>query len=186
MSVSFTPNDTIGGETAPGAYRKPEGASPDQSVEPLALPPNVDASKFQEYANRAGNIVGPDNVTIISDRKEFGRYDYFNPSKAADMFNLMDSDYFVCSAVIAPRGVEDTQALMKLANEYEIPQWPFSVGRNLGYGAAAPRVRGSVCLDMGRHMKKILKVDVEGAYALVEPGVTFFDLHNYLVCSVLR
>ena len=38
-------------------------------------------------------------------------------------------------------------------------------------GAAAPRVRGSVGLDMGRNMKKILKVDVEGAYALVEPGV---------------
>lgn len=27
-------------------------------------------------------------------------------------------------------------------------------------------------------MNKILKVDVEGAYALVEPGVTFFDLRK--------
>ena len=73
------------------------------------------------------------------------------------------------------------QALMRLVNEFEIPVWPLSIGRNLGYGAAAPRIRGSVGLDMGRHMKKILKVDVEGAYALVEPGVTFLDLHKYLV-----
>ena len=27
-------------------------------------------------------------------------------------------------------------------------------------------------------MNKILKVDVDGAYALVEPGVTFFDLRK--------
>ena len=31
-------------------------------------------------------------------------------------------------------------------------------------------------------MKKILKVDVDGAYAVVEPGVTYFDLAKYLVC----
>lgn len=52
------------------------------------------------------------------------------------------------------------------------------MGRNLGYGGAAPRVPGSIGLDMGRNMNKILKVDVDGAYALVEPGVTFFDLRK--------
>ena len=35
-------------------------------------------------------------------------------------------------------------------------------------------------------MNKILKVDVEGAYALVEPGVTYMDLHQYLVDNGLR
>lgn len=30
-------------------------------------------------------------------------------------------------------------------------------------------------------MNKIIDVDVDGAYALVEPGVTLFGLHNYLV-----
>lgn len=30
-------------------------------------------------------------------------------------------------------------------------------------------------------MNRILEVNVEGAYALVEPGVTFMDLHKYLV-----
>lgn len=181
MSNHFTPDETIGGDTADGAYRRPDGSAPGQNIEPLVLPPNTDASKFRKYIKVVADVVGPDNITVISDRNELGRYDYSNPSKASDMFNLMDDDYFVCSAVAAPRGVEDTQALMRLANEFEIPVWPFSVGRNLGYGAAAPRVRGSVGLDMGRHMKKILKVDVEGAYALVEPGVTFFDLHKYLV-----
>lgn len=35
-------------------------------------------------------------------------------------------------------------------------------------------------------MNKVLEVNVEGAFALVEPGVTFFDLHDYLVKNNLR
>lgn len=33
---------------------------------------------------------------------------------------------------------------------------------------------------MGRNMNKVLKVDVEGAYALVEPGVTYNDMYKYM------
>ena len=139
-SSTFTPEETIGGATAPGAYRQPDGATPAQNADPLVLPPNAHSSKFQEYASRAVDVVGQENVTIISDRSELGRFDYLNPSKAADMFPVMDDSYFVCSAVVAPRGIEDVQALMRLANEFDVPVWPFSVGRNLGYGGAAPRV----------------------------------------------
>lgn len=41
-------------------------------------------------------------------------------------------------------------------------------------------------LNLGKHMNRILEVNVEGAYALVEPGVTFEMLHNYLVENNLR
>jgi FAD/FMN-containing dehydrogenase len=41
-------------------------------------------------------------------------------------------------------------------------------GRNLGYGGRAPRVSGSIILDLGR-MKNIT-VDPVNATALVEPG----------------
>lgn len=143
---------------------------------------------FDSFANLSPLIlqVGEANVTIITKTSELDRYDYLNPAKASDMFYMCDKDYFVCSAVVAPKDVPDVQALARLANEYDIPIWPFSVGRNLGYGGAAPRVPGSVGIDMGRNMNRILKVDVDGAYALVEPDVTFFDLHQYLVDNNLR
>lgn len=180
--AQFTPQDTF----ADGdLHRAPNGAAPG-STTPIALPPNTSADVFQAYVKKAAAIVGEDNVTIISEPSELNKYDYFHPSKASDMFNICDNDYFLCSAVVSPRDVPDTQALMKLANEFTIPVWPFSVGRNLGYGGAAPRVRGSVGLDMGRHMNKIIKVDVDGAYAIVEPGVTFLELHAYLVENNLR
>lgn len=108
------------------------------------------------------------------------------PSKAHDMFHVADKDHFVSSVVIAPRDVAEVQAIVKLCNDFSIPLWPFSVGRNVGYGGSAPRVPGSVGLDMGRNINKILNVDVDGAYALVEPGVTYSDLHQYLVDNNLR
>jgi FAD/FMN-containing dehydrogenase len=62
------------------------------------------------------------------------------------------------------------RAIVQLANEISCPLWPISIGRNSGYGGAAPRVSGSIVLNMGKNMNRILEVNVEGAYCLVEPG----------------
>lgn len=181
-----TPDVTISGGTAPSAYRAPDGDNPRQPGQPLVLPPNTSFEKFQRFIRAAADACGDENVTVISDDSELENEHYMTPSKAHDMYHVVDKQYFVSSAVVAPRGVADVQAIVKLCNEFEIPVWPFSIGRNVGYGGAAPRVPGSIGLDMGRNMNKILEVNVDGAYALVEPGVTFFDLHDYLVANKLR
>lgn len=116
----FTPDDTTG-PTAPEAYRQPDGAAPGESVRPLVLPPNTNAEKFEEYVRRAADIVGQGNVTIVSDRSELTKYSYLDPSKCSDMFWIMENDYFLCSAVVAPTSVPDVQALMTLANEFDTP-----------------------------------------------------------------
>lgn len=46
----------------------------------------------------------------------------------------------------------------------------------MGYGGAAPRVRGSVTLDLGRRMNRILDLNAEDYTCLVEPGVSFYAL----------
>lgn len=48
----------------------------------------------------------------------------------------------------------------------------------VGYGGAAPRVRGSVVLDLGRRMNKVLDINPDDCTCLVEPGVTFFALYE--------
>ena len=55
--------------------------------------------------------------------------------------------------------------------------WPISRGKNNGYGGAAPQVRGSVMLSF-RNMNKVLEINEELGYAIVEPGVSWFDLHD--------
>jgi 4-cresol dehydrogenase (hydroxylating) len=85
----------------------------------------------------------------------------------------------VASAAVAPYTVEQVQAVMKIANEYKIPVYPISTGRNLGYGGSAPNLSGSVVLDLKR-MNRILDVSERNHSALVEPGVSYFDLYRYI------
>lgn len=49
---------------------------------------------------------------------------------------------------------------------------------SVGYGGAAPRVRGSVVVDLGRRMRKILDISADDFTCLVEPGVSFYALHD--------
>lgn len=71
------------------------------------------------------------------------------------------------------------RAIVRLANTLSFPLWPISIGRNSGYGGAAPRVSGSLVLNMGKNMNKILEVNVEGAYCLVEPGKRTSQFFGY-------
>jgi hypothetical protein len=52
------------------------------------------------------------------------------------------------------------------------------------YGGPAPRVTGSVALDLHR-MNKIIEVNDRFCYAVVEPGVTFADLYEHVVANHL-
>ncbi|TQS31606.1 hypothetical protein Golomagni_08106, partial [Golovinomyces magnicellulatus] len=153
---------------------------------PLKLPPNTNQETFSQFIDKAHGIVGSENVVVVSGPEHLAKDNYLDPSKNHDMFHIMDKDHFISSATISPRDVAEVQSIVKMCNDFEIPLWPFSVGRNVGYGGAGPRVPGSIGLDLGKNMNKILKVDVEGAYALVEPGVTYMDLHEYLVANNLR
>lgn len=81
------------------------------------------------------------------------------------------------SGAVRPSNVEEVQAVVRLANLHNVPLWTVSRGKNLGYGGAAPVDDGAVVLDLHR-MNKIIEINGETAYAVVEPGVTFFDLYN--------
>jgi FAD/FMN-containing dehydrogenase len=169
-----------------GDFKFRPADAPRASGEPFILPPKTDLPKFRAFLARVESIVDEANVQIIDSEDDISKEKYMDPSKAHDMFHILEKTHFISSAVVAPKNVADVQEIMKLANEYEVPVWPFSKGRNVGYGGAAPRVPGSVGIDMGRHMNKVLEVNAESAYALVEPGVSFFDLHEYLVKHNLR
>ena len=68
---------------------------------------------------------------------------------------------------------------MKIANNFKVPMFPISTGKNLGYGGSAPNLSGSVVLDLKR-MNRVLEVDDKRHFALVEPGVSYFDLYRYV------
>jgi FAD/FMN-containing dehydrogenase len=96
-----------------------------------------------------------------------------------DPYDYKGSDDYTGSAVVFPTSVEEVQAIVRIANEFGVPLWTSGQGRNYAYGGPAPRVKGSVLLNF-RRMNRVLEVDDELAYAVVEPGVRFFDLHDHL------
>ena len=138
-------------------------------AKPLVLPPNVSNDAFNKFLT-ACQDVGSDNIEVISSASQIKDGNYMKPNYTHDPHHILKQDFFLASAVVAPRNVADVQTIVKAANEYHVPLWPISIGRNSGYGGAAPRVSGSVVVNMGKNMNKILEVNVEGAYALVEPG----------------
>jgi 4-cresol dehydrogenase (hydroxylating) len=83
-------------------------------------------------------------------------------------------------AVVTPGNRQEVQACVRIANSHQIPIYPVSKGKNWGYGSRVPTQDGAVLLDLGR-MNRIVAVDEQLAYAVVEPGVTMRDLHAFLV-----
>jgi 4-cresol dehydrogenase (hydroxylating) flavoprotein subunit len=100
-------------------------------------------------------------------------------SEFADPFAPAGADWYRPGAVLMPESVEQVQAILRIANAHKTPVWTSGQGRNNGYGGAAPRVSGSFSLSM-RRMNRVLAVDEESACALVEPGVSFFNLYDHL------
>ena len=96
-----------------------------------------------------------------------------------DPFWIPGDDTYAPSAVVMPSSVEEVQAVVRIANELGVPLWTTSQGRNNGYGGGSPRLGGSVTVSL-RRMNRVLEVNGELAYAVVEPGVSWFDLYDAL------
>ena len=94
-----------------------------------------------------------------------------------DPYEFQGSDEYTASAAVAPQSVEEVQAVVRIANEHKVPLWVSGVGKNNGYGGSSPRVRGSVVVNL-RRMNRVLEIDEELGYAVVEPGVRWFDLYD--------
>lgn len=87
--------------------------------------------------------------------------------------------------VVMPRSVEEVQEILRSAHAHRTPVVPYSAG--LGLGTWLPR-EGGVLVDL-RKMNRLLEVNEECLYMLVEPGLSYAQLSSELVkrglvCSI--
>lgn len=80
-------------------------------------------------------------------------------------------------AVVKAHTREEIVALVKFANENRVPLIPAVARTNLG-GLCIPE-RGGIIVDL-TDMRRILEVNENEMYAVIEPGVTFGDISEYL------
>ncbi|MGE0136922.1 MAG: FAD-dependent oxidoreductase [Ilumatobacteraceae bacterium] len=112
-------------------------------------------------------IVGADSVIAADDELRSFR----------DPFQPASWDVYTASAVVSPTTVEEVQAIVRVANERKISLWTHGQGKNNGYGGPAPRSDGSVIVSL-RKRNRVLEINEELGYAVVEPGVRWFDLYE--------
>ena len=129
----------------------------------------VSPDTFERALAEYGDLLGSEG--LLTEEGDVGQF--------RDPFAFPGWRTFEPAAVLMPASVEEVQAILRIANAHKVPLWTSSQGRNNGYGGAAPRVSGSLVLSL-RRMNRVLEVNEESGYALVEPGVRFFDLYDHL------
>ena len=135
------------------------------------LPPGIDSATFQKAISAFTNVVGKEWVFTSEEDLKLYR-DAYSPY-------MGEPEERLASAAVAPDSAEQVQEIARIANKYGIPLYTISTGKNLGYGGSAPTYSGSVVLDLKR-MNRIIEVNEKQAYCIVEPGVSYFDMYNYL------
>jgi 4-cresol dehydrogenase (hydroxylating) len=128
------------------------------------LPPGIDPARFAAALAEFRAAVGPQWVFT----SEADRASYLDP------FAIGDQQAHAAAAAVAPANTQELSRVLAAANSHGIPLWPVSMGKNFAYGTAAPALNGAVVLDLKR-MNRIIELNEDLAYVVVEPGVSYFD-----------
>lgn len=134
----------------------------------MILPPGITAAEFASFLKSAAETVGAEWVIIGDDVTPYGR-----------VMLPFPEDAHMPSAAICPQSLDQVRELLKLANAAHVPLWPTSTGRNLGYGGSSVAEGGTVVLDL-RRMNRILDFDPVLGSVVVEPGMTYQQLQDFL------
>ncbi len=85
------------------------------------------------------------------------------------------------AAIVYPGSTDEVQHVVNAANEFGITLHPLSTGQNLGLGGTVAALPGNVIVDLGRRMNQILEYNETLNYVVLEPGVTYQALNDFLV-----
>ena len=133
------------------------------------LPPGVSRRDFDSAVRLFEEAVGKD--WVFTSEADLGPY------RDAYATSWGEAAERRASAAVAPANVEQVQAVVRAANRYKVPLFPISTGKNFAYGGPAPNMTGTVVIDLKR-MNKVLELDGDRHFALVEPGVSYLDLYK--------
>ncbi|GAH24464.1 unnamed protein product [marine sediment metagenome] len=92
--------------------------------------------------------------------------------------SVMGLEAQIPDIVVRPKYVEEIRKILLYCSAEKIAVSPISAG--LSGGFACPTIKpAGVMLDLGR-MNRIIEVDTENRYVVVEPGVTIGELWGYM------
>ena len=134
------------------------------------MPRTVTASKENKVSRELKKVIGADKVKT---------------DEAVLMSYASDPPpvYHRPGYVVLPQNKEDVKAVLMIANRYKIPVTPLMRGVNLaGYTLSS---EGGILLDM-RRMNKIIDINTDSGYAVIEAGVNYDKLTTALLKKGFR
>ncbi len=81
--------------------------------------------------------------------------------------------------ILYPTSTQEVQGIVRVASEHHVVLYPISRGKNWGYGDACAPTQGAAIIDLSR-MNRIIEVNEELAYCVIEPGVSQGELQAHL------
>lgn len=147
-----------------------------------------DNQKLNDFAqNKSMKTISPSNSTLVFSAVFYEEiYKIFREEQVRFSKTFIHSYsknpagiHREISGVVFPENVNQIQKIVNLANEFKIPLYPVSTGKNWGLGSKLPVINGSVVVELSR-MNKIHYVDEKHGFAVIEPGVTQVQLYEYL------
>ncbi len=120
---------------------------------------------MSETKKELEKIVGAGNVK--EDEQSLSTYikdNSFVPARKPDM-------------VVFVKAVEQVQQVLKFANSTKTPVVPYSSGKNMHGATIADQ--GGIIMDMSG-MKNIIALNEDDWYVVIEPGVTYSQLQDFL------
>jgi 4-cresol dehydrogenase (hydroxylating) len=139
-------------------------------MSPAIYPEGLGSKQFLLAITEFRNILGDENVH--TDEKKV--------RTIAGFIISADVADHTPSAAIFPENAEQVSGIVKICNKHSVPLWVTSTGKNIGYGSMAPCQKGTVVLSLKR-MCRIIEVDQQLCYAVVEPGVTYKQLYEHII-----
>ena len=129
------------------------------------MPVTLRTEPYRAFLSALQGIVGPEFVA--SDPSSLYVYSQ----------DLTENEPNWPIGVIMPANAHEVQRIVQEANRFGVPLVPFAYGLNMG-GLTIPAGK-SVVLDLKR-MRRIVEVNEEDLYMIVEPGVTFGMIRAHL------
>lgn len=121
---------------------------------------------MQKFINQCKSILGEENMEFALTNGDLLRQATFDFSTKVE-------------AVLYPTSTHQLSECFKAANTYKISIYVVSRGNNIGLGSSLPPKEDSVLIDLSK-MTKILDFSEEMAYIVVEAGVSFEQVFNFL------
>ena len=135
------------------------------------FPVTMDAVHLQAFTN----IVGVENI-------QTGTYERVRASYGAGMIDALRLRQHhienLPDLVIAPRSTDDIRAIVQYCHQNRIPVYIYGAGSTVTRGMEA--VRGGICLDMSRHMNRVVSFDEVDQTITVQAGMWGPELERIL------